>query len=106
MALQHLNDTPRVQALLDEAWRMAEISQDPRTLAETEWNRSLITAAWGNLTEALSSAQEALSLALTLSDQELEAKNLASLGWIHFLKGNFQGINRLCRSIPLVVCAP
>ena len=44
LALQQSNDKPKVRALLEEAWHMAETGHDQRALAETEWNLALITA--------------------------------------------------------------
>src|SRR5258708_16353444 len=38
LAVQHSHDKPKVRALLEEAWQMAETSQDRRGLAATEWN--------------------------------------------------------------------
>jgi len=91
LAVQQANDKPKARALLEEALHMAETSQDQRALAETEWNLALITAVmWENPTSALPHGQQALSLARALHDQELEARSLCSLGWIHLLGGDFQ----------------
>ena len=91
LALQQSNDKPKVRALLEEAWHMAETSHDQRALAETEWNLALITAVmWENPTSALPHGQQALSQARALHNQELEARSLCSLGWIHLLGGDFQ----------------
>ncbi len=91
LALQQSNDKPKVRALLEEAWHMAETGHDQRALAETEWNLALITAVmWGNPTRALPHGQQALSLARALHNQELEARSLCSLGWIHLLGGDFE----------------
>src|SRR6266571_4265703 len=47
LAVQQGSDKSKARALLKEALHMAEISQDQRALAETEWNLAQITtAAW------------------------------------------------------------
>ena len=40
LAAQQSFDKPRVRALLEQAWQMAETSHDQRVLAETEWNQA------------------------------------------------------------------
>jgi len=91
LALQQSYDRPKARALLEEAWHMAEISQDQQALAETEWNLAQITAiVWGDPKRALPHVQHALSLARASLDQELEARSLCLLGWIHLLEGDFQ----------------
>src|SRR6266849_1909790 len=80
----------QVQALLEDAWRMAETSSDQQALAETEWNRAQITAfVWENPKRALPHGEQALSLARALHDQELETRCLFTLGVIHILRGDF-----------------
>src|SRR5258708_14787501 len=55
LVVQQSHDKPQVCALLKEAGRMAEASQDQRALAETEWNRAQITACiWDAPTSAFS----------------------------------------------------
>ncbi len=91
LAVQQSFDKPRVQALLEEAWHMAQTSQDQRALAETEWNLAQITVdVWEDPTSALAHGEQALSLARALHDKELEAKSLTSLGLIHILGGDFE----------------
>ncbi len=84
-AVQQSNDKSQVQALLEEAWQMAQTSHDQKALAETEWNQAQITAVeWEDPTSALSHGQQALSLARTSLDKELEARSLSVLGVIHW----------------------
>jgi len=93
LAVQQGSDKSKARALLEEALQMAEISQDQRALAETEWNLAQITtAAWEDPTSALSHGQQALSLARALHDEELEARSLSSLGWIHLRAGDFEEV--------------
>jgi predicted ATPase/DNA-binding SARP family transcriptional activator len=90
-AVQQGKDRPQVQALLDEAWQQAEISADPRTLAETAWNQAQIAGyVWDEPERALAISEQALSLARATSDQELEARSLASFGALHQLGGAFE----------------
>ena len=90
VVLQLSNDRPRARALLEEAWRVAEVSRDQWALAETEWNLSQITSTvWEDPKGALPHAQHALSLARGMHNQELEVSSLAALGGIHLLGGNF-----------------
>jgi len=91
LAVHQSFDKPRAQALLDEAWRLAETSHDQRALAETEWNQAQITALmWKDSTRALPHAARALELARGIHDKELEARSLSSLGMIHLHGGDFQ----------------
>ncbi|HET8853733.1 MAG TPA: tetratricopeptide repeat protein, partial [Ktedonobacteraceae bacterium] len=91
LAVQQSKDKPTVRALLEEACHMAQTSQDQRALGETEWNQAQIAAiVWGDPTSALPQGQQALSLARANNDQELEARSLSLLGWIHIRAGDFQ----------------
>jgi len=91
LMLQQSKDRPQVQALLEEAWHMAQTSHDQRALAETEWNLAQITVdVWADPKRALPHGEQALSLARAIHDQELEAKSLSSLGLIHILGGDFE----------------
>lgn len=91
LALQQPYDRPKARALLQEAWHIAETSQDQQALAETEWNLAQITAmVWLDPKRALPHVQHALSLARESLDQELEARSLCLLGWILLLEGDFQ----------------
>jgi predicted ATPase/DNA-binding SARP family transcriptional activator len=91
LVLQQSNDRPRARALLEEAWHLAETSQDQRVLAETEWNLAQITSyVWEDPESALPHAEHALSLARACQDQELEARSLSSLGVIQMLRGAFE----------------
>jgi predicted ATPase/DNA-binding SARP family transcriptional activator len=93
LAVQQASDKPKARTLLEEALHMAEISQDQRALAETEWNLAQITtAAWEDPMSAFSHGQQALSLARALHDEELEARSLSSLGWIHLRAGDFEEV--------------
>src|SRR6266699_2720126 len=91
LMVQQSKDRPKVQALLEDAWRMAETSRDQRALAETEWNRAqIIGIVWEDPKRALPYGQHALSLARGIQDKELEARSLSSLGWIHIRGGAFE----------------
>src|SRR5260370_25527095 len=91
LVAQHSFDKPRVQALLEEAWQVAETSHDQKALAETAWNLAQITAnMWDDPTRALQHGAQALSLARGIHDQELEARSLSLVGYIHLLGGDFQ----------------
>jgi len=91
LALQQSYDRPKARARLQEAWHIAETSQDQQALAETEWNLAQITAiVWGDPKRALPHVQHALLLARESLDQELEARSLCLLGWIHLLEGDFE----------------
>ena len=90
LALQQAHDKPRVRALLEEAWRMAETSHDQKALAETECNLAqIIGVVWEDPKSALSHGEHALSLARRIHDEELEARSLFLLGWIHIHGGDF-----------------
>ena len=91
LTLQQSFDKRRARALLEEAWQIAQRSSDQRVLAETEWNLAQITAdVWGDPKSALPHGQHALSLAREIHHQELEARSLLSLGWIHLLTGDLE----------------
>jgi DNA-binding SARP family transcriptional activator len=91
LALQQSHDKPRVRALLEEAWRMAETSQNQKVLAETECNLAqIIGVVWEDPKSAFSHGQHALSLARGIHDKELEARSLSLLGWIHLRGGDFE----------------
>jgi DNA-binding SARP family transcriptional activator/tetratricopeptide (TPR) repeat protein len=91
LALQQSHDRSKVQALLGEAWRMAENSHDQKALAETECNLAqIIGVVWENPKSARSHGEQALSLARGIHDQELEARSLFLLGWIHIHGGDFE----------------
>src|SRR2546430_16149778 len=88
LAVQQSKDRSQVQALLEQAWHMAETSSDQRALAETECNRAQITAImWDDPKSASVHGERALSLARGIQDTELEARSLSSLGSIHILRG-------------------
>jgi DNA-binding SARP family transcriptional activator/predicted ATPase len=103
LAVQQSKDKTQVQALLEEAWRLAQISSDQHALAETAWNwAQIIGVVWDDPKRALSHGEQALSLAREISDQELEARSLSSLGWIHLRGGDFQkGMDCLEASLAL-----
>ena len=91
LAVQQAQDKSQVQALLEEAWRIAETSSDHQALAETEWNLSqIIGIGWLDPKRALFHGQRALELARGIQNKELEARSLYSLGWIHIRGGDFQ----------------
>ncbi|HEX6553060.1 MAG TPA: hypothetical protein VF026_09890, partial [Ktedonobacteraceae bacterium] len=92
LAAQQSKDRSQVRALLEEARRMAETSHDQRALAETEWNWAQITAfVWSDSQKsALVHGERALELARGIQDKELEARNLSTLGLIHWLRGDFE----------------
>jgi tetratricopeptide (TPR) repeat protein len=91
LAIQQSNDKPQVYALLEEARQMAQSSQDQKALAETEWNLAQIAAnIWDDPTSALPHGEHALSLARASHDQELEARSLSLLGYIHIVGGDFE----------------
>jgi tetratricopeptide (TPR) repeat protein len=91
LALQQSHDKPQVYALLEEALQMAQTSHDQKALAETEWNLAQITAnMWDDPTSALRHGAQALSLARDSLDQELEARSLSLVGYIHILGGDFE----------------
>jgi DNA-binding SARP family transcriptional activator len=91
LVVQRSNDKPKVRALLEEAWRMAQASHDQRVLAETEWNLAQMTlTVWEDSKGALPHAQHALELAQGMHDKELEARCLSQFGWIYMFAGDFQ----------------
>ena len=45
LAVQQANDMSKARKLLERALHMAQISQDQKALAETEWNLAQITTA-------------------------------------------------------------
>jgi len=91
LALQQSYDKPQVYALLEEARQVAQTSHDQKALAETEWNLAQIAAnMWDDPTSALPHGEQALSLARESLDQELEARSLSLLGYIHLLGGDFE----------------
>jgi len=91
LAVQQSKDKSQVQALLEEAWHLAETGHDQRELAETEWNQAQIEAwVWDNPRRALPYGEQALSLARGIQDQELEARSLCLLGWSHLRVGDFE----------------
>jgi len=91
LAAQQPFDKPQLHALLEQAWHMAETSQDQRVLAETAWNQAQISAVvWDDPKHALLHGEQALALARGVHDQELEARGLCLLGWIHLHVGNFE----------------
>src|SRR6266567_4722058 len=91
LAVQQSHDKLQVRALLEEAWQMAQTSQDQRALVETEWNLAQITSlVWVDTKQALAHGQHALELARASNNQELEARSLSLLGWIHIRIGDFQ----------------
>ena len=91
LVAQHSFDKPRVQALLEQAYQIAETSHDQKALAETAWNQAQITAeVWEDPTRALPRGEYALSLARGIQDKELQARCLCSLGEIHLIGGDFE----------------
>jgi tetratricopeptide (TPR) repeat protein len=77
--------------LLEQAWQVAQSSHDQRALAETEWNLAQITAfVWDDPKRAVPHGEQALSLARASHDQELEARSLFLLGYIHLVGGDFE----------------
>lgn len=80
-----------MQALLEQAWHLAQSSHEPRMLAETAWNRAqIIGLVWDDPKHALSESKQAVELARQREDKELQARSLSSLGWIHLRAGDFQ----------------
>ena len=70
---------------------MAQTSHDQKALAETEWNLAQIAAnMWEDPKSALPHGAQALSLARASTDQELEARSLSLLGYIHIVGGDFE----------------
>jgi DNA-binding SARP family transcriptional activator/tetratricopeptide (TPR) repeat protein len=90
LALQQSHDRSKVRALLEEAWRMAETSHDQKALAETACNLAQIFGVvWEDPKSARPHGEQAVSLARGIQDQELEARSLFLLGWIHIHGGDF-----------------
>jgi tetratricopeptide (TPR) repeat protein len=90
LALQQSHDRSKVRALLEEAWRIAETSHDQKALAETECNLAqIIGVVWEDPKSGRAHGEQALSLARGIHDQELEARSLFLLGWIHIHGGDF-----------------
>src|SRR5260370_38864490 len=70
---------------------MDQTSQVQRGVGESEWNwAQIIGVVWEDPKRALAHGQHALELARGIQDQELQARSLSSLGWIHTRKGDFQ----------------
>jgi DNA-binding SARP family transcriptional activator/tetratricopeptide (TPR) repeat protein len=91
LALQQSNNRPKVQTLLEEAWRMAETSHDQKVLAETKCNLAQITGVvWEDPKSAFPHAEQALALAQGIHNEELEARSHFLLGWIHLRVGDFE----------------
>jgi len=91
VAVQQSKNRPQVQALLEEAWRMAQASHDQLVLAETEWNLAQIHAVgWGDLTRAFPHGQQALEMARGIHHKELEARSLSLLGVMYTIGGDFE----------------
>ena len=91
LAIQQLKDKLQVQALLEDAWHMAEMSTDQKALAETVWNQAqIIGVVWEEPKRALPHGAQALSLARASNDQELEARSVFHLGIFHLLAGDFE----------------
>jgi tetratricopeptide (TPR) repeat protein len=69
LAVQQSHERPKVRTLLEEAWQMAESSQDQRALVETEWNLAQITSlVWVDTKHALPHGQHSLELARASND--------------------------------------
>jgi tetratricopeptide (TPR) repeat protein len=91
LAVQQSKKKSQVQALLEEAWHLAQTSSDQHALAVTEWSLGqIIGVVWDDPQRALPHGEQALVLARGIQDQELEARSLSSLGWIHLRAGDFQ----------------
>ncbi len=105
LVVQQSKDRSQVQALLEEAWHLAETGHDQRALAETEWNQAQIEAwAWDNPRCSLPYGEQALSLARGIQYKELEARSLSLLGWSHLRVGDFEeAIHCLEASLALYV---
>ena len=105
LAVQQSKDKPQVQAWLEQAWQVAETSHDQKALAETAWNLAqIIGIVWEEPTRALPHGEQALSLARGIQDQELEARSLCALGWIHLRSGAFEeAIHELETSLALYI---
>ena len=91
LAVHQSKDRSQVQALLEDAWQLAQTSHDQQAIAETEWNRAQITALmWEDLKSALAQGEHALELARGIHHRELETRSLYLLGWMHIFEGDFQ----------------
>ena len=91
LVVQQSKDRSQVQALLEEAWQLAETGHDQRALAEAKWNQAQIEAwAWDNPRRSLPYGEQALELARGIQDKELEARSLSLLGWSHLRVGDFE----------------
>jgi tetratricopeptide (TPR) repeat protein len=91
LAVQQARDRSEVRALLEQAWQQAQSSHDQRTLAETKWAEAqIIGILWEDPKCALPHGEQALQLAREIVDQELEARNLSSLGSIRIIEGAFE----------------
>jgi DNA-binding SARP family transcriptional activator len=91
LAVQQGKDKTHVQALLKQAWHMAESSADQRTQAETAWNwTQIISIRWEDPKSALPHGEQMLELVRAIPDPELQARSLGILGWIHILGGDFE----------------
>jgi predicted ATPase/DNA-binding SARP family transcriptional activator len=100
LAVQQTRDRSEVQERLQQAWHMAQSSSDQRTLAETVWNRAqILGVVWDEPKRALAHGEQALSLARAIGDQELQARSLFLLGWLHLQRGDFE------ETIPLLEAA-
>jgi DNA-binding SARP family transcriptional activator len=88
LAVQQGKDKSEVQALLEQAWKLAQSSSDQRSLAETAWNRANI--GFDEPMRALAHGEQALKLARAIADKELEARSLASFGALHLSAGDFE----------------
>jgi len=91
LAVQPSFDKPQVQALLEQAWQIAQTSHDQKALAETAWNQAQITGImWEDPTRALPCGEQALALARSIQHKELEARSLSLLGLLHLHGGDFE----------------
>src|SRR5579875_1192744 len=107
LAAQQGKGRSEAQALLEQAWRQAQTSSDQRTLAETAWNQAQITGLLGEEPErALVHGEQALQLARTTGNQELQARSLFLLGWLHLYRGDFQQTIHLLEAALELYAAP
>jgi predicted ATPase len=91
LAVQQSKAKSQVQALLEQAWHLAEAGHDQKALAETAWNQAQIEAwGWDDPGRALPFGEQALALARGIQDKELEARSLSLLGWSHLRVGDFE----------------
>ena len=83
---------PRVEALMQEAVLMASMSGDKRVQTITALSLAQIAflREERNLKSALMYAEQALALARSNDDRELEAKSLHLLGFFFLWKGDFR----------------